>query len=52
MPHASHHQVKAGKPAADIYLAAAERLGVAPQHCLVFEDALNGVGASTHVERR
>lgn len=38
-----HTQVKAGKPAPDIYLAAAARLGVEPRHCLVFEDALNGV---------
>lgn len=37
--------VLAGKPAPDIYLEAARRLGVAPQYCLVVEDALSGVQA-------
>lgn len=31
-----------GKPAPDIYLEAAKRLGVSPSECLVFEDALTG----------
>jgi pseudouridine-5'-monophosphatase len=34
-----------GKPAPDIYLLAAKRLGVDPKECLVFEDALAGVQA-------
>ena len=34
--------VKNGKPAPDIYLEAAKRLGVHPSECLVFEDALTG----------
>lgn len=34
--------VKRGKPAPDIYIEAAKRLGVRPSECLVFEDALNG----------
>ncbi|KAL7470613.1 hypothetical protein ACHAXS_010864 [Conticribra weissflogii] len=34
--------VKHGKPAPDIYLEAAKRLGVHPSECLVFEDALTG----------
>lgn len=34
-----------GKPAPDIFLYAANKLGVAPQHCLVVEDSLNGVRA-------
>lgn len=32
-----------GKPAPDIYLAAAKRLGVDPTECIAFEDAVNGV---------
>ncbi|EWM22825.1 had-superfamily hydrolase [Nannochloropsis gaditana] len=36
-------KVVRGKPAPDIYLEAAQRLGVAPEECLVFEDALTGV---------
>ncbi len=31
------------KPAPDMYLAAAKKLGIAPIDCLVFEDAPNGV---------
>lgn len=32
-----------GKPAPDVFLAAAERLGVPPEACIAFEDAVNGV---------
>lgn len=32
-----------GKPAPDIYLRAAEQLGVEPEHCLVFEDIIPGI---------
>jgi HAD superfamily hydrolase (TIGR01509 family) len=35
-----------GKPAPDIYLLAAHRLGVAPGRCLVYEDADAGVAAA------
>jgi beta-phosphoglucomutase len=41
------HQVAQGKPAPDIFLRAAELLGVAPQRCIVFEDALPGVEAAS-----
>eukprot|EP00752_Nemacystus_decipiens_P004292 g3921.t1 len=37
------HGVVEGKPAPDIYLAAARRIGVKPEECLAFEDALSGV---------
>lgn len=36
-------EVAAGKPAPDIYLAVAERLGAAPADCLVFEDVPAGI---------
>ena len=39
-------QYARGKPAPDGYLKAAERLGVAPTDCTVFEDALNGIAAA------
>jgi len=35
-----------GKPAPDVFLAAAERLGIAPAACVAFEDAANGVQAA------
>jgi beta-phosphoglucomutase-like phosphatase (HAD superfamily) len=39
----SADDVPAGKPAPDVYLEAARRLGVPPERCLVVEDSLNGV---------
>lgn len=36
-----------GKPAPDAFLLAAERLGVSPKDCLVFEDTAMGVLAAT-----
>jgi beta-phosphoglucomutase family hydrolase len=38
---------KNGKPAPDAFLLAAERLGVAPKDCLVFEDTDLGIQAAT-----
>ena len=35
-----------GKPAPDMFLLAAERMGVAPENCLVFEDGKNGLVAA------
>lgn len=39
----SSDEVPVGKPAPDVYLLAAARLGVPPGECLVVEDSLNGV---------
>jgi len=39
------HQVARAKPAPDVYLRAAELLGVAPADCIVFEDSPAGVEA-------
>ncbi|MDO4410023.1 MAG: beta-phosphoglucomutase family hydrolase [Akkermansia sp.] len=38
--------VKHGKPAPDMFLLAAEKLGVDPTKCVVFEDALPGMTAA------
>ncbi|QII86347.1 HAD family phosphatase [Bordetella hinzii] len=46
-PHIfSVSQVPRGKPAPDIFLFAASRMGVAPSHCLVVEDSVPGVQAA------
>jgi beta-phosphoglucomutase-like phosphatase (HAD superfamily) len=34
------------KPAPDLFLLAADRLGVEPAHCVAFEDSPNGVAAA------
>ena len=39
----SGEEVERGKPAPDIYLLAASRIGVHPSRCLVIEDTLNGI---------
>ncbi len=38
--------VKRGKPDPELYLLAAQRLGVPPKECLVLEDSVNGVRAA------
>lgn len=38
-------EVEKGKPSPDIYLLVSEKLGVAPEECLVFEDVPQGIMA-------
>ena len=40
------NMVKHGKPAPDIFLLAAEKLGVSPENCMVLEDSPNGIRAA------
>lgn len=42
----SSESVPAGKPAPDVYLAAAKALGVAPESCAAVEDSTNGLRAA------
>ena len=42
----SGDEVEHGKPAPDIFLLAAKRLGIAPENCYVFEDSPNGIRAA------
>jgi HAD superfamily hydrolase (TIGR01509 family) len=39
----SSEEVGRGKPAPDVYLEAARRLGVAPERCAAIEDSENGI---------
>jgi HAD superfamily hydrolase (TIGR01509 family) len=42
----SSEEVARGKPAPDVYLEAARRLGVAPERCAAIEDSHSGIGAA------
>ncbi len=42
----SAEDVSRGKPAPDVFLCAAEKIGVAPARCVVFEDAPVGIAAA------
>ena len=47
LPHVySAEQVARGKPAPDLFLFAAEKLGIAAEYCLVIEDSIAGVHAA------
>jgi HAD superfamily hydrolase (TIGR01509 family) len=39
-------EVKNGKPAPDLFLYAAKKMGIAPEHCVVIEDSPFGVQAA------
>lgn len=43
----SAHMVKNGKPKPDVYLYAAERLGLSPGECIAVEDSPNGVRSAS-----
>ena len=43
----SSEEVAAGKPAPDVFLEAALRLGVAPERCAAIEDSANGIRAAS-----
>jgi len=45
-------EVQQGKPHPDIYLRTAKKLGIAPEACLVIEDALAGVAAAKAANMR
>jgi HAD superfamily hydrolase (TIGR01509 family) len=42
----SSEEVAGGKPAPDVYLEAAKRLGVEPRHAAAIEDSSNGIRAA------
>ena len=46
MVHVSGNDVKRRKPAPDLFLLAAQRLGIEPERCVVIEDAPDGVRAA------
>ena len=43
---ASGEEVEHGKPAPDIFLLAARKMGLSPSRCYVFEDSPNGIRAA------
>jgi HAD superfamily hydrolase (TIGR01549 family) len=48
----SSEEVASGKPAPDVYLEAAARLGVAPDRCAAIEDSENGIRAASSAGMR
>jgi HAD superfamily hydrolase (TIGR01509 family) len=42
----SSEEVAHGKPAPDVFLEAARRLGIPPEHCAAIEDSRNGIRAA------
>jgi len=45
-------EIARGKPEPDIYLRAAEKLGIAADECLVIEDSLSGIAAAKAAKMR
>ena len=45
-------EVERGKPEPDIYLRAADKLGISPEACLVIEDSLAGIAAAKAANMR
>lgn len=45
-------EVREGKPAPDVFLVAAERIGCVADECVVFEDAINGLVAAERAGMR
>jgi HAD superfamily hydrolase (TIGR01509 family) len=48
----SSEEVPRGKPAADVYLEAARRLGVAPERCTAVEDSHAGIDSAKSADMR
>ncbi len=48
----SGHDITKGKPHPQIFLMAAEKMGVRPESCVVFEDAILGVRAAKRAQMR
>lgn len=44
--------VESGKPEPDIFLLASQRLGIAPQDCIVYEDSDGGLEAARRAGMR
>lgn len=47
---ADGHDIKHSKPAPDVFLIAAKRLGVEPKDCIVVEDAVAGIEAAKRAD--
>jgi HAD superfamily hydrolase (TIGR01509 family) len=45
-------EIERGKPAPDIYLQTAKKLGIAAEECLVIEDSLSGIAAAKAAKMR
>ena len=39
-------RIKSGKPSPDIFILAANSLGLKPEECIIFEDSMNGIKAA------